>query len=84
MQIVSVKTTIENLARDEGPHIERVSVPKVLLRQIIAALEAKPVCQCCEDQGRLDLVAHLSEPSRLNPLAAAAAVNVRVRINEAG
>lgn len=70
------KTRLEQLAADEGPHIESVRVPKALLRRLLALLEEAKPCPHCQTPEAFDLEAHERVPSRLNPFAAAAAVNL--------
>ena len=65
-------------ARYEGCDIAAVRMTAVQkLEQGFDALEARLARCTCEPRDEFDVVAHLSQASRLNPLAAAAAVNLR-------
>jgi hypothetical protein len=68
---------LRTLAVDEGHHIAHVPISKVLLRRVLTQLERTTVCPRCETTKPFDLIAHESHPSRANPLAAAAALNMR-------
>lgn len=70
------KARLVELATDEGPHIERVMVPKILLRRLLALVEQAKPCPHCQLIEPFDVVAHESVPSRLKPFAAAAALNL--------
>jgi hypothetical protein len=70
------KTRLAQLAADEGGAFEKVAVPKALLRRLLALLETPQTCAQCDHHTPYDVVAHESLPSRANPIAAAAAVNM--------
>lgn len=45
--------------------------------RIMELENAQMLCSCCQEALTFDVCKHLSAPSRLNPLASAAAVNAR-------
>jgi len=76
MTNVLIETRLAQLAADEGGAFEKVAVPKTLLRHVLALLEERKACPYCETPKPFDVVAHEQVPSRLNPLASAAALNM--------
>ena len=74
---MTITQQLEALA--SGPaYLPSIAVTRDFLRAVlthIRTVENRP-CSQCEELKTFDLEAHLSHPSRINPLAAAAAIHL--------
>lgn len=76
--MITIEQQLAIIAGDtRDTHLEKVAVTKTFLRQVLAKLQAPCVCPNCEQPKTFDVEKWMLDPSRDQPLLAAAAVNMR-------